>query len=652
MNGKRFQKNRSNSGFQKRATNYNDIQQENSTRPTNRDNTIGNNSETFAKKALSKLPFSQSAITVLADPYAQVLPKSDPYALLKADNPKYGGIYRGVQNLQGAGVKQYLTSQLSRFLDRFDFFHMSARCNYNYLPIRGADVKRGFRMVQTMINAMSEAMSQVTSTVVMLQPAIQYCVKTSMPMPNDAGTALESNYDKLHTDSAEVFYAIGIFYQSILQAVAQAQNRYNVFRANQGAMIRRSWEREVPRLNQLFGLMNKKALQTNVLSLGYAIEGEFFDKEFMQQISTMTAITGAKSDAMTDALLEFDSMPNIPEKFTVYASSSVIDGTVKPGAVIFDWSSGSGLGKEFIDAIFTLRDKWSVCDTINWARTYSDAEETFQDRYNAVVEAVSTISNFMTTFKIGMSDFRAILDVMSRGGFNNWTKIFRPGITRDTDVKTPYNLTVFDIFKLQLAGCTTLKYNAETKRWNGLALWNKYTGIPEYENWNGGSVLAFCTKQYEGGDETALGFLPILLDSFEESNTYMVNRLGKKVLVTAANYESTNVSANTAFSRLQPLPSVQRAMKTPVIYKTSWESGDDLTGVERSQAVATLVDIFDLCTVRTGSTSYEYFIDPDLLCFIDYEIEDYSNQVLAYCRSHGPFRVNTATSSGLGFGSD
>lgn len=121
-------------------------------------------SQILAAKTVKGLPKSGSSVTVKQDPYATVLPGSDPYALINNFNPKAGGSYQGKDNLDGGQTQQLLTSTKSNFLHCFDSMLIRGKANYRYLPIRSDDTARGKGFVREMLQACDEMLSLCKAT--------------------------------------------------------------------------------------------------------------------------------------------------------------------------------------------------------------------------------------------------------------------------------------------------------------------------------------------------------------------------------------------------------------------------------------------------------------------------------------------------------
>lgn len=633
----------------------------------------GVTNDTISVKALKSLPDSQSAIATKVDPYSQLQNTSSPYALLLPDNRKIGGVYKGVENTSGAGVPQYVNNNNSKFLHSFDCIRMRGKVNYRYLPIHSADTDRGWEFKNSMIRATSEALSQVTASTFTLQPAMEYQCMTDMPYYDPATKKVKSDPNRVITDLPEIFFVISVHYQCVLQEMAAAVNAYSYFRNNQGTMMRRSWDRETPRLTTWFGAMNKKTIQGAVNALAITLEGEYFDAEWMRQVGTITSINGARSNAMTDALVEFKAQHYIPSlKFWSTNGTSSKEQPIYDSDRLLETKDSAG---------YTLYERlgwWvncatSVFDTLTWVRnaTYR-ASQTEVQRVNKVGDTLRALSDFMTYFKIRFADMRAVFDIMQRVGLNNWSKIFKPGITRDTNLPTPYNLTITDMFKLYFSSGASFTWNAATKKWQGISIWNRYLGIPEFDKMSGGSVLSLCFKSYSatGSDDNTIAYLPVMFGIGQASaptlKSHAVNRLGTVCPIYQGSFAAYD---HPVLSRLFPLESVERSIYLPVADRYCSEVNDmnwmdtfegaprAMDEVDQSMLAATFLSLCGFSvispTVEDGEVDLNNCLvqcDPDMLAFLDFEIEDITNEVITYSRSKGPFRVNISTGSSLGFG--
>lgn len=608
-------------------------------------------------KAMSGLP--KSSYSVKADPYTASLPMSTPYNILSQFLKKVGGNYKGDNNIDGGNVQQYANSTTSKFLDYFDSFRMKINLNYRYLPMSGTTI--GKSLVDEMRKSIAEAVSVLQSTTFTNLAINRFAVETDMPLGSGTTTNIANGSTAInaYTSTTDVLYAMSIYYQIFMQEALSVMNWHNSFRLKQGTAIRDAWGREVPNLNAFFGLMNKKAFLSLLDSINLSFEGEYIDKDFMEQVNYLTFMPSRRSNSITDPVLELQAKFNHPSKFKVYIlgdNGKILD--TQDSAFYDDADlglsinvSGSQTFVSFWSACDTLKDYLSLEATKRWARssfTPAGISGTDNARYNMIKTYFDIIVASMVKFKPEWSDYRECLDIMTRTGTISWTKGFRPSVVKDTDAYLFSNLIVDDIYKMILSGNDSLSYNDNTKRWETFTQWNMYTGIPEYDAKQGGAFITFSSKDYSGlSSYEQIEYLPIMFDPSPSANNIYVVGVSRKGTVCNINYDVVQMSNNTILSRLAPLTS-QANLKIRVPY-LAYTNNSTLTTSEKSTLYKTLTQIFGLAKIGLTSNSTDLALDPDLLAIYQIEISDITNEAITYARANAPFRGTTSDKGLLGF---
>lgn len=591
-------------------------------------------------KALRNLPKSGSSVTPKLDPYTATLPGSDPYALLNAMNKPVGGKYGGLANLDGGNTQQFVTSERSKFLKCFDTMMLETKVNYRYLPIAADDTARGKAFTDEMIKAISEILSLLQATTFTALAYNNYTVDSDIPV----GTTQKHEGDG--ADSPYQTYQWLIYYQIILQSISGALTNFNKFRANIGNMMRMSWNRETPRLNSFFGLMQKKSFLAQVESLCLTLRGEYFDTDWMQQYNMLNAVVSRRSNAFTEPVLEMATRHTIPTKFKLTAS----------GQTIFDHTDldnyAAAMGKEkadggvmpkgygfktFDEACQSLTTILSINDTLDWVRGSNVPE---QDRFNGISNIFSYLTIVMNYFKPRMGDLRAMLNVMQRSGVNQWQNQVVLGVTQDTDVPFMRNLTVENIYQMAAGGADAIKWNPTTYRWASHSMWNMYTGVPEYDSKAGGAFISFSAKELQNANDSAVAYLPRAFNTITRIRA--VNRIGEAAII---DFKGVVAKSKKALTRLIPLDEADD-FKMRVPYSTA-ASLDDVAQCMLAYASEKVFGSFSIGDPATDTA--DIHVDTDNLCFVVYEIEDFTNDMITYARCKGPFKVNTDRVVDLGF---
>lgn len=627
----------------------------------------------MSTKAMRGLP--KSAYSVLADPYEASLPTSKPYPILTTFNKKVGGSYAGGQNLDGGNVLQYPNSTRSSFLKITDFMRLKIDVNYRYKGMRLAslpntegpdDVYVTSGLIDQARSAISEATS-VLSTTTFTQMAIwDYVIETDLPMGKAKRKAvtIDSETHYVYTNINDVIYAALTFYQLVIQDSANMINWINSFRLKQGVMLDRSWNREVAILNGLFSMFNKKAFLGILDGICLQFPGDYVDVDWVKQMNMMNTMPSARSNAMFDPVLELQTRCVHPSVFKMYIKSGnqyillfdMNDDFNKncPQVISDNPSAPSDWKKTFWNAIDDVMDFMSAQNTMQWARNQNGDSENTTQRFNLVKWNLDVVTLCLTTFKTLFNDIRDTLDTLSRTGLNTWTKGFRPSVTRDTNAPLFDNSIVADIYKTVMSGADTLVYNEDTKRWRFFTLWNMYNGIPEYDAKVGGCFLSMSAKELsiESDSDDTRQYLPIAFfkgtDAAVSSNTpvvYATTRSGHDIVLTT---KSVTMANTTGLKRLVPLPS-QASLKLRVPYLDTANSGHDkaLDDEVKCYLDKTLLQIFNVCeSAETGDT---YLVDSDIIAIYQVEIQDITNDAIAYARLTGPFKGAVSDHDEIGF---
>lgn len=613
----------------------------------------GSYDDMISVKALKDLP--KHPISLMADPYTSALPGSLPYPLLNKFNRVVGGRYSGEKNLDGGNVQQYANSLTSRFLSIFDSALLKLHLNYRYLPILASDTTRGNLMVDEMRRAISEACSLISATTFTAQNIYFYGIDTDLPMGSatkktvtlidDQGTTTTV---QLYTDIADVIYAFSMEYQLVLQSVALTFNQFNANRLKMGEMIRCSFNRETPVLNSFFGLLKKKSFLSLWDSLAYSIEGEYVDQDWMIQANTLGLVSSRRSESMNDPLLEISSVYNFPETFKAYIATSSAK-TQFAATPVYDFDSmvysDGSISRSFQTACALLAEYMSANSCMKWARTAATNGVSENDRFNDIKLCLDVLTHCMSYFKVATNDLRSVFDIMVRSGVNQWTKGVKLKVIQDTDSQIMQNLIVDNIYQSVLSGCDQIDFNDTTKRWSFFTKWNMYYGIPEHDTYAGGSFLTFSTKtlNYSQSSDTNIGYVPVAFTvdtSTAGALCRVINRKGEEV---ALNYQVVTMSQDRRLARLVPLASQDAlTIRVPNVMTAG------LTDIQYSFLYKLLLQMFDMARIPVGNT-YDIGIDADIVAIYNLEIQDFTNEVIAYARSKSPFIANSIDTSNLGF---
>lgn len=627
-------------------------------------NSEGSVKTMISEKALRNLP--HSSYSVQADPYTSSLPGSQPYPIIARFNKKIGGYYKGLKNIDGGNVQQYANSVNSQMLKYTDFIKAVLPVNYRMLPMndvasgaKGKDSYVGKQLIDEQRKAIAEATSVLASTTFTQMAIYNYGIVTDMPMGSATTTNMTVDGEKnipVYTNISDVIYGALTYYQNVLQAGLNVFNWHNSMRLKMGTMIRRSWNRETPFLNALFGLFKKKSFLSFLESIALSFEGEYIDIDEMKQINMLTLTPSARSEALTDPVLELGVKFNRPNSFKLVYIAGEAATTVfsqEDMTVPVKTSATEKANMNYFDIIDDLIDAMSAATIMAKARgdVLPSSDTAY---YNDVKWRIDGLAAGLTKFKTLMNDIREVLDTMTRTGTVTWRKGFRPNITKDTDAPMFDNLIINDIYKIMASSADEVDFDEATKRWRTFSLWNMYNGIPEYDAYQGGAFLTLSLKNlnYSNDSDKVYEYLPIrftINDGYtkdgEKLKDYrqftMVARDGQVINVSGTT--TVQMSTDTTLARLVPLTSqLDLVIRVPNVVTPSLSTG------HKSCAYKTLTQVFGLCQVPLVNNT-DVSLDPDIIAVYQIELEDITNEAITYARSHAPFRGTVSTVDILGF---
>lgn len=644
-------------GFQSnRATSYENIEPKDASVP-NAEKSV---QTLISVKSMKNLPRSGSSYQPKLDPNTTVLPGSDPYSILNGLNRAIGGRYDGDDNLDGGNTYQFNTSEKSTFLHAFDAFRMDAKLKYRFLRIKPFEKNSkyfpGLGIEQEMARALGENISAANATTFTNLAAFTYYVTGNMPT-GETGTGLTREI----AGNPHALLTWATYYQIFWQNVSGTVAGFNKLRTNFGTMMRASWNREVSRLNAYFGLLQKKSFMQYLDSIGYSIQGEYFDIDWMRQANMLTALTSRRANALTEPILELTcchEMPSLKLETKTGAEPSATWTTVFDSSKIDEIFYNAVLTGDQVDeqghrsndayphanmeeAMATFQKLFSIEDTLKWARQKESASNPLLNdtsRFNDINALLRALVSAINYFKPLMADFRTLLDVCGRVGSNTWSKTARPKVIRDTDIPMMRNLTLENLFSVGFSGNKRIVWNPTTYRWKGATLWNMYTGVPEYDSKSGGAFLSFSLKDVSAPADaapdlakTAFGYIPTIMSV--GATVYAVNRLGTEVPIES---KPGDTADNVTLNRLIVLPTYALEVQVPTATTALVE--------DASHLMSACLKVFGMCKIN-GDTA----CDPDLVAFVEFEIEDLSNTMITYARVNAPLRNTLSETTSMGF---
>lgn len=585
----------------------------------------------LSHETMKDLRFFSDSITVKADPYGELLPNAVPRAIINNQNRIIDGKYGSKENLFGNVLTQVTTSTQSKFLYTFDAVMMKLDINYLYLDYTNTDktITAGINQFK---NVISEAISKTYSETFINLPFFDLKVESNMKLDT--------------TDAAGKLLATALTYQTILQNIAGIFNKYNQVRACKQLLLNMEWNRHAPEVTAYFGFLNKSSFKAQFESISTNIWGEYFDKNWYVQNNTLSALLSAKSDSVTDPLMEIIAATTIP---TLKLSSGT--------TVLFDLSKTYHVVGETpsytIDQIFD--ELYALLSPYNTLKAVRNSN-VMRDRVNRITYFMDAVIAFMNDFKAGFDLFRTVLGVMSRVGINGWMKGPSFELLKGDNYKPMYNLIVEDIIKAFLFSSDVMKIDDTTLRWSYHSIWDKFYGIHKFDRYTGGSFITFSLRSLEvpasvTSDQTIL-LVPRMFRVRDTNNKVSVlNRYGTEYLMDSTLVE--DVSSNPLFARLDLLGlKTNYDMRIPRISFN--QNGTDNISVsnkdEVSAAYYLLNNVFKAGIIEYNDGEVgnikqqtDYALSSDILGLVDVECDNISNTMITWIAQNAPFRTQTPT---------
>lgn len=611
-------------------------------------------------------------IDVKADPYSQLLRSDVPYAFVEGTNVVTDSSYTGVKNIDGNTIVQMMnSSNNTTLLNTFDSLVITKRLKYLYTAQSKDDYNLAINYEYT--KAIAEAMSKGYSTMLTQLPFYTMGIASSIPVLSADGKA-ETKTAPSNSDYAK-FTAL-IHYQSVLQDLVRPAAKYIQTMSLQGEAMRMSYRRESATLTTLFGLLSKASFKATLNAIGSSILNEYFDAVWYREMNTLLNIPSRKSQGMVDPLMTMVGIHAIPScqfysndtsqsngfaKDPFYNSDISLAATGRfPDIESFSIpSSASTIPLE--DLVFRICYLLDVNTMITWARKANndklpspapgfnsiDKASAYFEGINSMIEAVQAIA---TRFTTNMSNIRTMLDRLTQAGFVYWEKGAWINVDNITQVKPTYNKILADVVKCSYSGDATMRWNTATRRWGFRSPFNKYEGFPVYDEMSGGAFLTTSLRSLPtpaDGDWLETRYLlPILFTSGADGDAKvicnMTDRYGNSYSIWAV--PQAVISTDPMLARLDPLVDGYGVRLPHIILPSSLKAGAERSAIA-SSALATLIALFGYGRVYTSGVALSNILctgcDPDILCYLDVELEDVSNATISYARNYSPFRVTT-----------
>lgn len=565
----------------------------------------------FSRKTIKDLQIGGS-ITVKADPLRTASEASTPYQYIAENNKIIDRSYKGETNLSGNILPLILNDGSSKLLKQFDAAICKLDFRYLYMATRSTD--KNTAVNREMLKTFDEAVSKAYAESFVKLPIFDYTISTGIPKLN--GSVL----------------ALLVAYQIHLQQIAYLINSYNLLLAMEKHLKGMVWNRDETVLNEVFGLMKKSSLRARFNAIATATYGEYFDVQWAEQFNSIVMVPSRRTKGFKTPIL-FTYGKHVVD--TVTATAEIAGET----QTVFD---NTGWGGTSINTATLLLNPYQMLRYVRQRSVNPEAVTTTPDEiYNSLCDALDLVIDGLTIFKGEAVQIRVMLEVINRVGLNNWKQGVKLTTTTISDYEPVYNKLLADIYTSCFSGSENLTYDTNSRRWKMFSLWNRYYGIPEYERVSGGAFILFSTRGIpnDSSYDSSKYLVPIMftLDGTGSSHK-VLNRLGEEFDITTLSLNNATIEAHSVFTRLNALSNSDLTIKIPKL-------GASTTSVLiKTMMIDVLMEIFGLGAVQRGSSDYYEFVHPDSLCFIDTEIDDVTNSMITFCKSHGPLRINKPVS--------
>lgn len=606
-----YQRNKGNRGYQKPDRSFNpnrvDINPPQAPglpiKPERADETT----QTFVAKTMKGLMIG-GYITPKAEPSTTAATYATPYPLAARPNVIIDANYGSDKNLAGNVLTQLLNDENSKLLNTFDAAILRVQLNYRYIGQNNYVKNSAYNkeVAKTFEESISKGYAETF---------------TNLPI---------FDFDVYSSDIPEIEgqLAMLISYQTYLQDVALLVGTYNRILAMERHLKTMCYNREEPILNQLFGLLKKATLKSYFTAIGSTVKGEYLDIEWIPIVNKLLMIPARRSSAMTSPLLNVIGshvMPTVKARIT------------EEGADVFNSATWK---HEEIDTLIRRMNPYNI---LRWARMYGNGDSTVtpNEYFNEIKDLLDTILLGVTKFKNEVTELRTLLDVFSRVNLNKWVKGTDITIKVADQYEPVFNKMVSDLYTSYMAGDPVVKWDNNTMRWRINSLWDKFYGIPSFEQHSGGAALVFGTKDIpDDSSYTASKYLlPILFRQDTIGDGYAVvalNRVGKEISFTTLTLTNAELESDPVLARLNALANPELTLRIP---RATAHSSAGYTAAQQSAGIQFIEEVFGVGALYTATSTRYITVSQDKMCLIDVELDDVSNNMISYAKRNSPLRV-------------
>jgi len=565
----------------------------------------------FHKRTFTDLIFGQ--VTVKVNPSDEAGELADPYMIIGPTNKVIDANYYGEDNTSGSICPQMALGSGTNFANVADVLSEEVLINYNYTHHVATD------------NASPNANKSYYYPWADIDTSIQAEAFYDLPFFqwNVSGTTF---YDDGILDIID-------FYQICLQAVYQIPLRYKVLRSLEKELKDMCYQRGDSILNDIYARLKKKTLMGTIDGISEAVSTHYLDKKWFEEVSLLLAQPCKKAQGMLDPLIELKVKYPFNNNLTVKDSNN---------NTLF--STSDTTYSDLFIKINDVLDKLSIQTVLTMARTNANYS-TIQTWMNDIVSDVADIKNDLAVFTTHFADLVVAFKRMSKAGYTNWEVgqfLLLDNISEN--FKPVFNKMVFDIVRNTFTGARDIVYDAKLNQWKSLTIWDKYLGIPTYDEKQGGSILTFSTKSVVNSSGLQLAY-PAW---FKFSSAAFLTRKGENYPVTLVDLQVNTGAIARVLGRLSPVSTTNAEyFHCPSIDISALSASP----IQQSWIIEAAQHVFGYLRATVSAGNYNYCISDDILTSVDFVINDLTNAIDTQGRINAPFRVLKAvTKPVLGIG--
>lgn len=581
----------------------------------------------FQKKAFRDLSFN--AITVPVDPQGEVSDQADPYAILNKTNQVVDASYPGSDNTSGSIVPQLATGTDSTFINMPDCVEEEIKLNLYYCKTNPAS------------NADANSSGKGTVNIKMDVPYDDICNVITAEAYYDLSFFKWEAEGTLYSNDGKLDVLLN--YQSVVQTLANVPLRYRAIRSLEKHLKDMSYYNGSSRLNRLFGMLKKSSFVSLVKSVSEAIMPHYLDQYWFGQTSMLVAIPCRKENAMTSPLIDIIPTYDINTNLKVYAGT----GRTSTDLVI-DMNAFTNLMNHARNFMLHTSPRY----VLSMARSSSYSTTLINTWINGLVDDLDNIVADCDIFRTKFADLLVAFKRMSKVGLTEWKTGYFLNVDKiDQTYQPKFNKLIFDIVRASFTGSKNYKYQDRTGKWELHDLWDKFLGLASYNYKAGGCILTTSTRSIVRTGAPSSCAVPVLFygtGSDHKCEIKVLTRQGQSYTINSVdNVRIDSGAIARVLGKLIPIGALDADyFKIPSCDISTLAA----TPKQQGWIVELMQNLFGYGQVLVDTDTYNYFVSPDALCFVDVEIDDQTNAVETFVRQHSPFRVvKTTTDAVLGF---